>query len=325
VNLDLNTYEAWDGVDASALYQKPAFLVAEESELLLGLPLSSDEDEILFRGRPRTCYLLWLEDEPCHTERPFYPAAANLFVDNALRLRRVDEGGNEYEAFAFNYATTDELAPGFLGFADDNWLDGTQSFVFNFVSQSVVDAGYGLTTTQIHETGHHLGMSHPHDGFDWETGQDYGPSGPFFFAWAPDESNTMMSYIDLNWDFSQFDRDNALRFHAAGFIKFSNLIAEEILDSRHWRRASSQLASADRAIGKAERAMADHDYEETWEEAQEAYEHVLRGADRADVDVEATFDGWAVVPAEGAAATSRNPIIEYGAVDKLERKRRAMP
>ena len=23
----------------------------------------------------------------------------------------------------------------------------------------------------------------------------------------------MMSYIDLNWDFSQFDRDNSARFH----------------------------------------------------------------------------------------------------------------
>ena len=27
-----------------------------------------------------------------------------------------------------------------------------------------------------------------------------------------------MSYIDVNWDFSQFDRDNAARHQAAGFI-----------------------------------------------------------------------------------------------------------
>ena len=38
--------------------------------------------------------------------------------------------------------------------------------MFNFVSPDIVEAGYGLTTTMIHEDGHHLGMSHPHDGYD---------------------------------------------------------------------------------------------------------------------------------------------------------------
>ena len=40
----------------------------------------------------------------------------------------------------------------------------------------------------------------------------------------------MMSYIDLNWDFSQFDRDNMNRFLAAAFACFnSNQIAADIL------------------------------------------------------------------------------------------------
>ena len=30
----------------------------------------------------------------------------------------------------------------------------------------------------IHEDGHHLAMSHPHDGYDSETGVDYEPTGP---------------------------------------------------------------------------------------------------------------------------------------------------
>jgi len=67
----------------------------------------------------------------------------------------------------------------------------------------------GLTTTIIHEAGHHLGMSHPHDGYDWELGIDYYPAGDKYFANSGDECNSMMSYIDLNWDFSQFDRDNS--------------------------------------------------------------------------------------------------------------------
>ena len=61
---------------------------------------------------------------------------------------------------------------------------------------------------------------------------DYEPTDAFFFAWAGDENNTMMSYIDLNWDFSQFDRDNAARHQAAGYILNANVIAGRILGSR---------------------------------------------------------------------------------------------
>ncbi len=50
---------------------------------------------------------------------------------------------------------------------------GTQSFVHNFMTRSV--APYiGFTTIAIHEYGHHFGLSHPHDGFDYEEGIDYG-------------------------------------------------------------------------------------------------------------------------------------------------------
>jgi hypothetical protein len=119
----------------------------------------------------------------CYPDRPQYPPFANLFLNNALNLEdyldeELDDAGEDrrYEAPAFNYATNDDLSAPFLGFADDNYRDGTQSFIFNFVSPGIVQSGYGLTTTQIHEYGHHFGMSHPHDGFDWETGIDYGPA-----------------------------------------------------------------------------------------------------------------------------------------------------
>jgi len=53
-----------------------------------------------------------------------------------------------------------------LGFADDNWVDGTQTHVFMFDTPEDRALGYGFTTTAIHEFGHHIGMSHPHDGYD---------------------------------------------------------------------------------------------------------------------------------------------------------------
>ena len=56
-----------------------------------------------------------------------------------------------------NYATQDAPTP--LGYADDNWLDGTQSGVFSFVSPGIIESGYGLTTTMIHEYGHHSSLA----------------------------------------------------------------------------------------------------------------------------------------------------------------------
>ena len=38
----------------------------------------------------------------------------------------------------------------------------------------------------------------------------------------------MMSYIDLNWDFSQFDRDNSARHHTAGYAKIANILADDL-------------------------------------------------------------------------------------------------
>jgi hypothetical protein len=332
INLDLNTYEAWPGVNASAQYQQPDYLLDEESELFPS-QWSVDAEDLRFRGQARTCYELWIADEACYENRPQYPPFANLFLYNALNLgdaldQRPDRKRTRlYEAPGFNYATTDDLAPGLLGYADNNHVDGTQSFVFSFVSPGIVESGYGLTTTQIHEYGHHFGTGHPHDGFDWETGIDYGPTGPFFLAWAADEHNSMMSYIDLNWDFSQFDRDNAARHQAAGYIVNANVVAGRILQSKKANRASSLLAAADDAVRRAEQEMAAHDYADTWHAARAAYELVLEGADRADVKVEASHNGWAVLPKVNKKDDeSTNSVIAYGAFDRIgPGTRRSLP
>ena len=184
IDVRLSTYEGWPGVNASARYEKPAYFLAEERELFPEVSMTARQKDLSFTGKARRCYEDWLADVQCYNNRPQYPAFANLFLYNALNLNDVlgrdghddlnaesrgggsgDNGSSRtYPALGYNYATTDDLASGFLGYADDNWVDGTQSFVFSFVSQGVVDSGYGLTTTQIHEFGHHFGMSHPHDG-----------------------------------------------------------------------------------------------------------------------------------------------------------------
>ena len=64
-----------------------------------------------------------------------YPGDANLFLYNALTQNVLGaEVVADYEAGLFNCATLDNTCS-FLGFADDNWVDGTQSGVFSFVSR----------------------------------------------------------------------------------------------------------------------------------------------------------------------------------------------
>ncbi len=171
--------------------------------------------------------------------------------------------------------------------------------------------------------GHHVGLSHPHDGYDSESRVDFGPTGDFFFAWAGDESNSIMSYIDLNWDFSQFDRDNMDRFQTAAFIEAANRLAEATLSAERPGRAADELRRADRAIGLAEDAFAAHAYPRAVGTAEGAYELALRGAREAGVDV-AAFQAQARVGNEAARRASA--IHQPGEfIDTLEDGPRSQP
>ncbi|MFN2469912.1 MAG: ABC transporter substrate-binding protein, partial [Gaiellaceae bacterium] len=302
INIDSNTFEGWSGHDASAEFIKPELLTKETTELL-NTRVSYDNQDYPLTGKAAECFFKWDDNEPCFPQYP-YPGFANLFLYAALNRSTFVDGGGEYEALFQNYASEGtEATP--LGFADDNWIDGTQSFVFNFVDPGIVQAGYGLTTTQIHEGGHHWGMSHPHDGWDWETETDYGPGGPFYFAWSGDESNTMMSYIDVNWDFSQFDRDNYNRFAAAAYILNANAIAEDVQNSPNGLVGSDELSQADSAISAAERHFRMHKYKDAFESARIAYLYVFDGAAEAGVPVPASANGWYVLPPSAKAKKAK--------------------
>ena len=283
INLDLNTYEAWPGVDASGAVPE-AGLPRERGERALpdadvrrhGGPEAQGQGGDLLRALGAGRHLLRQPAAVPGVREPVPLRGAEHRQVRSTRARSsgARAGSTRRRSSTTRRPTTSRL-PGCSGYADDNYVDGTQSFVFGFISPGVVDAGYGLTTTEIHELGHHFGMSHPHDGYDSETGVDYEPTGPYYFAWAADENNSMMSYIDLNWDFSQFDRDNAARHQAAGYILNANVIAGRILASKNAGKAAGYLAAADAAVAKAEKAMADHDYTATWYAARGAYELVL--------------------------------------------------
>jgi hypothetical protein len=281
INLDSNTYEGWAGVDASAKYIKPKLLVDELSELRWRNRFSFDNQDLPYDARAEECYVGLLEDVSCYPGSG-YPAFANLYLYNRENLARTqdDQGKVDYELPIFNYAVGAGVGTPALGFADDDYVTGTQSYVFNFISPEIVERGYGLTTTQIHEVGHHLGLSHPHDGYDSETGVDYGHAGATYFAGSGDQSNSMMSYIDVNWDFSQFDRDNSDRFLSAGYWEAANRVAATIPAGK----AKGELRAADALLGVATLAFAKHDYRAAYALSEAAYGKVLAGAKKSGVD-----------------------------------------
>jgi len=115
---------------------------------------------------------------------------------------------------------------------------------------------------------------------------DFGGDGDFYFSRSGDEANSMMSYIDLNWDFSQFDRDNMNRYMISVYLNQANTILADIYASSRAGQAGSLLTSADNHAAMALTAYADMDYAGAATHAKLAYEDVLAAAAQINVQVE---------------------------------------
>ncbi len=286
VQLDINVFQIDPNDDGTAWFDLP--LIDQELNELQPLnTYSSELNSQEFKSRFEKVYQCFYDDVSCFGNKLFGIAFADLFLYFNDHIVQFLEGDGDYEVPVFAFNATDELFTCCLGFADDNWADGTQSFVFAFDSPSVRDvSGYGFSTTTIHEVGHHVGMSHPHDGYDYEADLDFGPDGDLYFAWSGDETNSMMSYIDLNWDFSQFDRDNMNRYMTSVYINQANTILADIYASPRAGQVAGLLASAD---NHAALALVDYqamEYGSAAAHAKAAYDDVLAAADEINVQVE---------------------------------------
>ena len=286
IQLDINVYQIDPDADGTDYFDLP-LLTSELNELQPQNSFSAELNSVPFTAPFEKVYLCFFNDVSCYGNRLFGIAFADPFLFHQDHLNQYLEGDGDYEVPIFAYNATDALFTCCLGYADDNWADGTQSFVFAFDSPSVRDvSGYGFTTTSIHEVGHHIGMSHPHDGYDYEADVDFGPSDEFYFVWSGDESNSMMSYIDLNWDFSQFDRDNMNRYMTSVYVNQANVILESIYASPRAAQAGGLLTSADNHAAAALASYDTMDYEAAMTHAQAAYKDVLAAADQINVQVE---------------------------------------
>jgi hypothetical protein len=286
INVDSNTYQGWPGVNAATRYIKPTAVVQKLSALRWRNRVDFDNQNLPYDAKAKQCYEgMFVTATSCYPESGL-PPFANLYLYNWANLKRTqdDVGRVDYELPIFNYALGPGVDSRVLGMALDNFADGTQGGVFTFLSPESVADGYGLTTTQIHEAGHHLGMSHPHDGYDSQSRKDYQPDGRFYFANAGGEVNSVMSYIDLNWDFSQFDRDNSDRFLTAAYHEAANKLAAKVLVAATAGKARDRLSAADRLLGWATKAFARHDYRAAYAFAEGAYQQVVAAAQGCGVD-----------------------------------------
>ena len=222
-----------------------------------------------------------LVEDDCWTQ--FGTPFAQLFCYFNANLATYvpDYRSRDYVGEIFAYNTTAASlgdAFGLLGFADDNWIDGTQTHVFVFDTPEYRELGFGFTATAVHEFGHHVGMSHPHDGYDSELGIDFGPGGPFEFAWSGDESHTVMQYLALTNEFGRFDQDNAHRWEMAGYLNWSNAVAGDILAHPDADRVKLLVWFADAAAAQALESFREWDYLKAAASARLAYSLVITAA-----------------------------------------------
>jgi hypothetical protein len=227
---------------------------------------------------------------------PFAQLFCYFELNRAIYIPEYNEADYVAGIFAFNTTETNlGTEVGLLGFADDDWLSGTPTFVFEFDTAEYRELGYGFSSTTIHEGGHHFGLSHPHDGYDSELGLDYGPADEFYFAWSGDESHTVMHYIALTNEFGQFDRDNMYRWEMAGYLNWSNALLAEIQAHPRANEVRERIHVANQFAETALRAFDQWKYRQAAANARKAYEQLARAAAR--LGIETPSDKILVTPA----------------------------
>jgi hypothetical protein len=195
---------------------------------------------------------------------------------------------NDYVGRVVSFNTAQESTVGFVGLSDSNWIDGAQGLNYVFVGPGRRSQGYGVTNMAVHEFGHHIGLSHPHDGYDSENAEvpgytyDYIASGDFYFAWAGDESHTAMHYLFTSTRFGQFNRDNLHRWESAGYVNWSNALAEAVLAHPDAHRVRGLVLAADllTIYGKAQ--FRNWEYGQSAAALRGAYELLLTAAQQID-------------------------------------------
>jgi hypothetical protein len=165
------------------------------------------------------------------------------------------------------------------------------------------------TETTIHETGHFVGLSHPHDGYDSTSGIEIVPFGAFNFAWDSDESATPMSYLlgGGSLTFDQFDRDNLSRWQVGRLLDLADTDAAAILNRTRSSQINTQLTQADDDFTRAVAALHRSDWLAAATAAVAGYNEMQQADAGAGVTPASQLLGQAGTAATGGHHGQRTP------------------
>lgn len=311
INLDVHV-EQGDGAADPTKLLKPALLQDRVKVLQPFTAFTQTVKQTALDGNLADVYKCFFPVEAEDICSPDYAdfSGEQLFQFGVKELRAeyktTPAGTYQLPIYAFNDNANSQ--GGLLGVAYDDGETGTQSFVYSFLTPDLIgDAdvpGYGFTDTTVHETGHHLSLSHPHDGYDSEQNISYGPSGDFHFVNTGDESATIMAYNDLSREFGQFNLDSQYRYLTAAYLNNTNAVLELVRRAQKAGSVSSAAQSADSKFGQAKAKYDALDYLGAAQLAHDGYRSVLNAAKAAGVPVTAYkwyenlngLDGLSVTP-----------------------------
>jgi hypothetical protein len=209
------------------------------------------------------------------------------FKDQLFRFLTTFEGTQaDYSVPIFSFAVDDSYMAGQAGLAglsDDNWVDGTPEYVYEWNTPYWAGVGYGFTETAIHEAGHHMGMSHPHDGYDPVYGEVYYTG---HWVWSGDQSYTVMAYNDLTHNFGVFNKDSMWRYMTVVYLNYANKISGQIMSNPHAGDVAGMIGDAD---ASATAALADYqnmNYLGAVTKMKTAYDTVVQAALSINIQIE---------------------------------------
>lgn len=212
-----------------------------------------------------------------------------------------DQGAYGYEVPVFLYHLTEDLKnPILRGVADNNSADPKffqQTFPFGF-STSTLTQIFSFDPLLTHEFGHHIGMSHPHDGAKCaNAATDVACTevvplgfGDTYYCWHADESSSVMSYMNLNDDFSQSDQDAMARYLVAAYFHNNNRIYEELLNRRGTLPSSVRnlLSQADTLSRNTVVLLNSNDFDLAVTKGKAAHQKLLEAAEKCGLVIQSS-------------------------------------
>jgi hypothetical protein len=171
----------------------------------------------------------------------------------------------------------DDLLVGVVGSALPG-PDGSFGFIEAMTAPRLIAFGAGLSQTIIHETGHALGLSHPHDIYDNQFGM--------LHYWLNDFSSTPMSYCCAYFHYDTLAKDDLNQgFTATLFNRTLTLVkqGEQIYKTLGYGElppqvlAEANLANSDMTNALSVFGAANPDYVAAATDALDAVHHVLNG------------------------------------------------